>query len=386
MNILMVIYADPRLYTSIVSMSNYFSSKNFNVDIVCLNSDHKDRLDVVDFGKNAKLAFFKIFFFLYKLNLFFFFFFLLKKFLKKKSDIIFAFEKRALIVSVIISYLFNKKIVYVNFDFDFENKIKISFSEKILRKIELFLLSYVDFIITPQKERSKLIQDKVNLKNPPESLNNCYSKHFVLQEKKILKKILNDRNINYNKIVIRLGHLTPNHALPAIIESFKEWHGNPCLVLAGFSINDYSKYLKKIICEMGHTNKIIVLENITYSLWFDILSSADIGICLYDEVSTSHKFMSESSQKLNNYLMSGIPSIVNNSLDFKNFIDKHKAAIEADPKNPKSIANSINILLDNNDLLKEYKFYAKEAFLNFYNFEYQFDPIFKKINNLLKNK
>ena len=91
--------------------------------------------------------------------------------------------------------------------------------------------------------------------------------------------------------------------------------------------------------------------------------------------------MSESSQKLNNYLMSGIPSIVNNSLDFKNFIDKHKAAIEADPKNPKSIANSINVLLDNNDLLKEYKFYAKEAFLNFYNFEYQFDPIFKKINN-----
>ena len=43
-----------------------------------------------------------------------------------------------------------------------------------------------------------------------------------------------------------------------------------------------------------------------------------------------------------------------------------------------------NVLLDNNDLLKEYKFYAKEAFLNFYNFEYQFDPIFKKINNLLK--
>ncbi|CAO6124566.1 hypothetical protein MCESLAEM7_00207 [Candidatus Pelagibacterales bacterium] len=75
MNILMVIYADPRFYISIVSMSNYFSSKNFDVDIVCLNSDHKGRLDVVDFGKNAKLAFFKNFSFLYKLNLFIFLFF-----------------------------------------------------------------------------------------------------------------------------------------------------------------------------------------------------------------------------------------------------------------------------------------------------------------------
>jgi glycosyltransferase involved in cell wall biosynthesis len=386
MNILILIYADPRLYISIMSMSHYFSNKYLNVDIICLNEDTKDKFDVLDFGKTSNIFFFKKIFFLGILDLLFFLFFSLKKFFKNRANVIFAFDKRALIVSMIISFLFNKKVVYVNFDFDFEKKIKISFSEKILRIFELFLLKYVDLIITPQKERSKILQSKANLKNSPETLSNCYSKYFFLQKKKILKKILYDKNINYDKIVVRLGHLAPHHALPAIIQSFKKWHGNPCLVLGGFSLNSYDKYLKNIINDLGLSNKIIVLENISYSLWFDILSSADIGICLYDEVTTSHKFMSESSQKLNNYLMAGIPSIVNNSLDFINFITKHKAGIEADPKDSISIANSINILLDNDNVLKEYKLYAKEAFLSFYNFEDQFDPIFYKINSLFKNK
>jgi len=386
MKILMLIYADPRLYISIMSMSNYFSNKNIDTNIICLKSYNKDKLDVLDFGKTTKVFFFKKYFFFGVLNLFFFLFFSLKKFFINKADIIIAFEKRALIASIIISFLFSRKIVYVNFDFDFEKKIKISFFEKILRIIELFLLKYVDLIITPQKERSKIIQSKANLKNSPESLGNCYSKFFSLQSKKILKKILYDKHIEYDKIVVKLGHLAPYHALPAIIQSFKKWHGNPCLVLAGFSINSYDKYLKKIINELGLSNKIIVLENISYSLWFDILSSADIGICLYDEVSTSHKFMSQSSQKLNNYLMAGIPSIVNNSLDFKDFINKHKAAIEANSKDPTSIANSINILLDDDNILAKYKSFAKKAFLSFYNFEDQFDPIFCKINSLFKNK
>jgi glycosyltransferase involved in cell wall biosynthesis len=386
MNILMLIYADPRLYISIMSMSHYFSSKHVNSDIICLKADDKYKLDVLDFGKTSNIFFFKKIFFFGILNLLFFLFFSLKKFFKNKADIIFAFDKRALIVSIIISFFFSKKVVYVNFDFDFEKEIKISFFEKILRITELFLLKYVDLIITPQKERSKILQSKANLKNSPETLSNCYSKYFFLQQKKILKKILNDKNINYDKIVVRLGHLAPYHALPAIIQSFKKWHGNPCLVLAGFSLNSFDKYLKKIINELGLSNKIIVLENISYSLWFDILSSADIGICLYDEVSTSHKFMSESSQKLNNYLMAGIPSIVNNSLDFKNFINKHKAAIETNSKDPTSIANSINILLDDDNILAKYKFFAKKAFLSFYNFEDQFDPIFIKINNLFKKK
>jgi len=84
MNILIVIYADPRLYISIVSMSNYFSSKNFDVDIICLNSDYKDRLDVVDFGKNAKLTFFKNFFFFTYIKFIYFFIFFTKNISKKK--------------------------------------------------------------------------------------------------------------------------------------------------------------------------------------------------------------------------------------------------------------------------------------------------------------
>jgi hypothetical protein len=71
---------------------------------------------------------------------------------------------------------------------------------------------------------------------------------------------------------------------------------------------------------------------------------------------------------------------------FKDFINKHKAAIEANSKDPTSIANSINILLDDDNILAKYKSFAKKAFLSFYNFEDQFDPIFCKINSLFKNK
>ena len=59
MNILILIYADPRLYISIMSMSHYFSNKYLNVDIICLNEDTKDKFDVLDFGKTSNIFFFK---------------------------------------------------------------------------------------------------------------------------------------------------------------------------------------------------------------------------------------------------------------------------------------------------------------------------------------
>jgi hypothetical protein len=64
MKILMLIYADPRLYISIMSMSNYFSNKNVDTNIICLKSYNKDKLDVLDFGKTTKVFFFKKYFFL----------------------------------------------------------------------------------------------------------------------------------------------------------------------------------------------------------------------------------------------------------------------------------------------------------------------------------
>jgi hypothetical protein len=91
--------------------------------------------------------------------------------------------------------------------------------------------------------------------------------------------------------------------------------------------------------------------------------------------------MAGTSQKLNNYLVAGIPSIVSNSPDFISFVEKYKTSKVAEATDPISISQAVNSLLCNPEEYAEHCQAVKQAFESEFNFEKQFEPILSRLVN-----
>ena len=88
--------------------------------------------------------------------------------------------------------------------------------------------------------------------------------------------------------------------------------------------------------------------------------------------------MGGTSQKLNNYIFAGIPSIVSKSEDILKFNRKYKTSIVT-TNSPKDIAKKINLLVKNKKLYLEKLKKNKVAFNNEFNFEKQIQKVEKYI-------
>ena len=91
--------------------------------------------------------------------------------------------------------------------------------------------------------------------------------------------------------------------------------------------------------------------------------------------------MSGTSQKLNNYFVAGIPSIVSNSPDFVTFVERFGTSKIADPADPHSIAEAVNSILSNSEEYSAYCRNVRSAFESEFNFEKQFEPVLNWLVN-----
>jgi len=332
----------------------------------------------VDFGKS------KVFFLenrlynkLYYFNLFYFFLKCLLHVIKFKPKIIIGYNSHGIIISYILSKLFRKSFL-ISHNFDFEKPDEYQgILKKFLFKLELFCSSKSNLVILPNKERADIYSriGKIQ-KTKVDYMLNSYPINFKKINKKVLKNYLLNKKIKYKKIIIRLGHFGPFHAIEKLIKSSMYWQDKFILILAGHGDYNYILQLNRMIKDLDLQKKIFIFKSVTYKLWYDILFSGDLGICLYEEKVLSHKHMESTSQKLNNYLLANIPFVTNNNSEFRKFSANYKCNVLANSSSPKSIAKAINIVLSDKNYYKSLSIRSKIAFEKRINFNIQFKRVF----------
>ena len=133
----------------------------------------------------------------------------------------------------------------------------------------------------------------------------------------------------------------------------------------------------KNITIKNNIRNILLLKDVSYKKWFDILSKADLGVALYEEVNTSHRNMAGTSQKLNNYILANIPSLVKENREFKEFNKKYNISFLLKKDNPKKIAEKIDKIFKNkksyNQKVKNNKLLHQKTL----NFDFQYLKIKK---------
>jgi hypothetical protein len=375
MSFFFIIWADPKFYQTLIFLAQYFSRKNYNVYILAKTpKDNTDIIEKIDFGRNTKIfyapktpPFLPNF-----LNFFIFIFFCLFKYLYIKPKNIIFFNKFALFCSPFMRVFKSGKFIYHNFDFEIYKNLKNS-KQKFLAFLELFLSNFCDHLVFPSLERSEIFKkNSKNKKNVFFNFQNCFPKTYSPQKSNKLNKFLKQKNISNKKIICHLGSIGPGHFIEQIVDSAVYIKNEFIIIIAGSPMGKYDEYLQGKIEKLNLSNKVYILKNIRNDFWFEILFKSSLGLCFYENVHFSHRYMAGTSQKFNNYILANIPMITNNNKDFLNFKKRYDIFDITNASNPKNIALKINYLLTNKTRYYKIKKNLKTIFLNDLNFEKEF--------------
>ena len=382
MKVLLAIWADPRTYLSTVFTAQGLSTRGIDVDLVYRKPNKE--LDVfgdVNFGSNTRHHPIggkhsgwrdKVDYLTYIIKL-------ISIVWRKRPDVIIGYNKLGLLASFVVTQFFPKiRLIYHNYDFD------ISSLQDILGRCELVAARNADLIIFPALGRSEEYKSIAGLKREPMSVLNCYPLSYSVKKTGELNKILESKGLSFDRLVIRLGMIGPFHGIEATFRSMPKWKGNWGFIMGGFAPETYLKEINQLVEELGLGDRVLILPSVSNSLWYDILSSGDLGISLYDPdpLNLSHKYMAGTSQKLNGYFVTGIPSIVPNTPDFFSFVEQYGTSKLVDVSNPGSIAQAVNSFLGDTEEYDRYSKNVRKAFQSEFNFEKQFEPVFKWLNSL----
>jgi glycosyltransferase involved in cell wall biosynthesis len=386
---MLIIWADPRPYIATIFTANMLSKQGFSVDLIYRKSNISQQIKGdIECDINTKLHpivsesnDWKD-----KINYLYLAIKVVILSWRERPDVVIGYNKMGLLVASILKKIYpNTKLIYHNYDYDhsdFTDQSERSWLSKFLSRLELKMARNADLTIFPSNARGEKYKELANLSKDPLTVMNCYPLRWNTQKTGELKEVLSNNNLSFDKLVVRLGMIGPFHAIETSIRSVLEWKGNFGLILAGFCPDrEYLNKIRQLVNELKLGDRVVILPSVSNSLWYDCLLSADLGLALYEPWNLSHAHMAGTSQKLNGYFVAGIPSLVPNTVEFIEFVQRYKTSKVVDVNNPSSIAQGVNSLLSDNSEYEIYQHNVNKAFKSEFNFNKQFSSTLEWIKN-----
>ena len=342
-----------------------FSSSNKNIEIL----DKKDS-NYSKYCKHKKIPYFENKIFINKLSLIYFLVISFLYILYNKPKYVYIIDKYPLILTSLIKFFLNTNIIYHNLDYE---PITKGIFQKIIKKIELSSVKYLDLLIFSHKMRAKKFFKDSKIKKKFIIFYNSLPMDFY-------KKYKSNHSKKNKKKIFYFGSIGPGHGLFELIKSTKFIDKNLNLEIYGWVVdkNYYSK-IYEFIKKNSLNDKILIKLNVKDFVWKSKMMNADLGIALYEIKSLSHKFMFPAAQKINAYLAASLPVLVSNSKDNKSFLENYKCGVSTHIDS-KSIAKNINLIFRRKNFYNFLKKKSKNAFLNEFNFEKQIKKIHNQID------
>jgi glycosyltransferase involved in cell wall biosynthesis len=113
---------------------------------------------------------------------------------------------------------------------------------------------------------------------------------------------------------------------------------------------EFEEYYKNLASEMNLTNHVIFLGKLTQDKLPKITSSADVGVALIENLSTSYYYALPN--KLFEYIMAEVPVIVSNLPQMKAVVEKYDVGFSVDIDNKTELITVIKNLSEDSKLYK----------------------------------
>ncbi|MFI3379020.1 glycosyltransferase [Mammaliicoccus sciuri] len=230
---------------------------------------------------------------------------------------------------------------------------RTGYNPKTIKRIESFMLKFVDQMIVENHTRAKYNEDIYGFY--PKTLYN-YSEKYNIEEKpqiNLHKKI----GINEDeKILLYQGGLQQGRGLELLIEAMDEIKEGHLLFIGGGKL---TQPLKEQAEASKQAYRIHFLDKVPFQELPSYTREAYLGFQVLQNICFNH--YSASSNKLFEYMMAHIPVISCDFPEIKKVVEETNTGLVVDSHNASEIANAVNQLVKDTNLRNQLSENTKQA-------------------------
>jgi len=283
--------------------------------------------------------------------------------IRERANFYHCHNAESLLIGYIASRINRSKLIYDSREL-FLDKYGYKFIPKFFKYIfylyERFFIGRVDAVIDVNENRANVLISRYKISKPIVISNFPFYDRYINTNK--IRRVLGLNNLQ--KIVLYSGAIREDRGIKVLIESAKLINKDTVIVFMGDG--EVEKFMK-LIRELNLENKVFFIPPVTPGEIYEYIVSADIGVCLIENVSLNNYLGTPS--KLFDYLICGVPVIAGGFLGAKEWVEKNEVGKVVDPNNPIEIANAINEILNNPSMINKFKENALFLAKNKYNWD-----------------
>ncbi|OGI19108.1 MAG: hypothetical protein A3B68_07920 [Candidatus Melainabacteria bacterium RIFCSPHIGHO2_02_FULL_34_12] len=386
-SVLVGFYSNPEhispLTDSIDLLSNEFRVIVVARDVGNFNYKYPSNVSLFKIGPHCEMSKYNMPF--YK-KLFSFLSFILKLFIlirREKPSILFLYDTNAYIAGWLASRPFrNIPIFYHQSDPVLLSEIPKNYFSYFAKCLELNVVRSADVLSFTDPYNAKLFLDDAKLKIKKEVIivENCTCKLINIPKMSYEMQKIKDSG---KQIIIHRGPVGSGVNLRPAVRSIKYWPDNSVLVLLGLIANRQIELCRNVVQQEGFLDRVILVPYLpTREELLGYTVSADIGLILYKIKKEGMKYWGPT--KLYDYIACGIPVIAPKEMIFVDeIIKRHEIGLTFESDSPEVIGKTIRHLLEQPALLQKMRDNARKIHLSELNYETQFEPLLKKIKNVI---
>ncbi len=313
-------------------------------------------------------------FFLSRLN---FVYHCLKQNILYRPNLIIGIDREGCIFSGIINTLFGAHYIYWSLETSYIENTEF-LMDRWFKKLEKFFHNKALFTIIQDKYRADSLIKENNITNQDMVL----VPNGPLGYPKIkASRYFHDKfNLKDNqKLILHLGIIDSSVMSLDLAKTSSKWQGDFKLVFheREFKFPENDKYLEKVI-DAGKDKTLFSLQPVEYDLLDEVVSSADIGIVIYDKkYGPNYSLISGASGKIGHYLRCGLPVVCLNLPGFSELIDKYNCGLVIEHLS--EIEHCIK------QIYSDYENFRKNALLCYkehFEFSNNFNNVIERLSNL----
>jgi glycosyltransferase involved in cell wall biosynthesis len=181
------------------------------------------------------------------------------------------------------------------------------------------------------------------------------------------------------RIVLYFGMLSADRRLPQLISAWRQCPSEYILILHGYGYG-YEHELAKYCRELNVRNVFISTELVPEAELPNLISSADLGYCVYDNDNINDRLTAFSSQKVALFMRAGVPIITAHNESYCRLFDSSPCGVAV--PNLESLPDAIHLIMAKHEY---YGNGALAAYAKHFSFETNFHNIVSHLNAMVED-
>lgn len=285
--------------------------------------------------------------------------------IKQRADIYHANDLDTLSTALKAAKKINAKVLYDAHELWVEQNPEWSNWFKWMAfRFEQRLIKRANMVVTVNSSIGRELEKRYNI-GQPIVVYNCpfYFNTRSYQDRNLLKKSI---GLNSTQLVVLYqGRYEKGRGLEELVESGLYLSGRVIIILRGYG--SIEGELRDKIDKLHLKDRIKFLAPVPTNELVSSAAIADIGVMPYKPTCINNLYATPN--KLFEYLMAGLAIVASDLPEIRKIVESSTCGFLFNPEDPKDIANAINKLAENRDLLEENKRNALLAAENTYNWE-----------------